>query len=268
MTDARTAGAFIDTHAHLDDESFAGDRDGVIERARAAGVDRVINIGYQPARWRSTVALARAYPGISFTLGLHPNHAGDDAEPVWDALRALLRETRPVAIGEIGLDYYRDHASRTTQVRVFERQLDLADEFNLPVVIHQREAEHDLIPFIRNRAGSGAWILHSFDGSQALADEALAGNCYLGVGGLMTRASSAGLREILKRAPIDRLLLETDSPYLVPRGVKSRRNEPCNIPVIARHLAELHERSYDEVVSQTTENARRAFRLNRPESNP
>jgi TatD DNase family protein len=259
MTSPPAGPFFVDTHAHLDDDAFAGEVDAVIARAAAAGVARIVNIGYRPAIWRSTIELARTHAAIRFTLGLHPNHADEDADPIWHELRRLINETRPIAIGEIGLDYFRDYALKATQLRVFDRQLALADEFQLPVVIHQREAEEDLRAVLRERGGRVPWILHSFDGSRDLADEALAAGCYLGVGGLMTRAGSTGLREILKNIPLDRILLETDAPYLVPRGVKNRRNEPANIPLIARALAALHERPIDEIARRTTANAERVF---------
>jgi TatD DNase family protein len=259
MTNAPAEPSFVDTHAHLDDDAFAGEADAAIERAAAGGVARIVNIGYRPAIWRSTIELAQKHAAIRFTLGLHPNHANEDANPIWLELRRLINETRPIAIGEIGLDYFRDYALKATQLRVFGRQLDLAAEFQLPVVIHQREAEDDLRAVLRERRGQVPWILHSFDGSQELADEALAAGCYFGVGGLMTRAGSAGLREILKSVPLDRLLLETDSPYLVPKGVKNRRNEPANIPLIAESLAALLERPLGEIARQTTANAERVF---------
>jgi len=261
MTSPGSKHSFIDTHAHLDDESFEGEIDAIVARAKAVGVDRIVNIGYRPARWRTTLALAQKHPQIRFTVGLHPNHADEDAEPLWTELRRLINETRPIAIGEIGLDYYRDYASKATQLRVFDRQLALADDMKLPVVIHQRDAEDDLFGFLRQRTGGVPWILHSFDGSERLADEALATGCYLGVGGLMTRAGSAALRAILKDAPLDRLMLETDSPYLVPRGVKNRRNEPANIPLIAEALAVFRGAPLEEIALQTTANAERVFEL-------
>lgn len=260
MTDGPTA-RFVDTHAHLDDVSFNDDVDEVIERARASGVSRIVNIGYRPAIWGSTIALGRRFPSVSYTLGLHPNHADEDAEPVWNELRRLMKEARPVAIGEIGLDYFRDYASKATQLKVFERQLALASEFGLPVVIHQRAAESDMRDVLRANSGGPRWVLHSFEGSAGFLDEALAAGAMIGVGGLMTRAGSAELRETLRRVPIDRILLETDSPYLVPRGVKNRRNEPATIPVIARELAVLLERPIDEIAARAMENADRVFGL-------
>jgi TatD DNase family protein len=259
MTASAPSPRFIDTHAHLDDDAFRDDVETVIARAAAAGVHRIVNIGYRPENWQSTLDLARRFPAVAFTLGLHPNHAEEAGEPVWTELRRLINENRPVAIGEIGLDYYRDYAPKAMQLRVFDRQLEMAAEFGLPVVIHQRAAEHDVRSALRIWNGPTPWILHSFDGSAEFAHEALAAGAYLGVGGLMTRASSGDVRAILAEAPLDRLLLETDSPYLVPRGVKNRRNEPANVPIIADVLADARKISIAEVAHQTSANAARVF---------
>jgi TatD DNase family protein len=261
MTESAPSPRLIDSHAHLDDVAFERDVVDVIERARIAGVTKIVNIGYRPAIWRSTIALARTFPEIAYTLGLHPNHADEDAEPIWHELRRLMKENRPVAIGEIGLDYFRDYASKATQLHIFDRQLALADEFGLPVVIHQRDAEDDVRRFLRNWSGAKPWVLHSFDGSRDFADEALAAGAYIGIGGLMTRAGSDVLRETLKTVAIERILLETDSPYLVPRGLKSRRNEPANVARVANALAELLARPSDEIARTTTANAERVFGL-------
>jgi len=264
MTIASSAGSLIDTHAHLDDQSFEGDVGQVIARAGAVGVNRIINIGYRPAIWRTTIALAQKYPQVSFTLGLHPNHVDEDVESIWPELRRLVGEVRPVAIGEIGLDYFRNYTSKAAQRRTFDRQLAIAADAKLPVVIHQRDAEADLMQFL-SAPTAILWILHSFDGSQALADAALAAGCHFGVGGLMTKAGSSDLREVLKSLPLDRLLLETDSPYLVPRGIKNRRNEPSNVPVVVQALAELKGISIELVALHTTRNAERVFGLSSAE---
>lgn len=259
MNAAAPVPRFVDTHAHLDDDAFRDDIEAVIARAAAAGVHRIVNIGYRPERWSTTLKLARRFPAVAFTLGLHPNHADEAAEPIWTELRRLINENRPVAIGEIGLDYYRDYAPKAMQLRALDRQLELAADVGLPVVIHQRAAEADIRQALRRWKGPTPWNLHSFDGSAEFADEALAAGAYLGVGGLMTRANSDEVRAILAEAPFDRLLLETDAPYLVPRGIKTRRNEPANVPVIARALAELRKVSLAEVAQQTRENAERFF---------
>lgn len=249
----------IDTHAHLDDEQFGGDLDGVINRAAAAGVDRIINIGYRPARWRSTLDLADRYPCISYTLGLHPHHVDEWSDAVERELLELLEQRRPVAVGEIGLDYFRNFNPANLQRAVFARQLTIAAEFRLPVVIHQRQAEQDLMHDLAGSAPDLVCVLHSFDGTAELAQLAIDRGWYVGVGGLMTRSGSEELRDVLKGAPLDRIVVETDAPYLVPAGVKNRRNEPANVAIVVERLAALHGMSVVEVARATYENANCVF---------
>jgi TatD DNase family protein len=249
----------IDTHAHLDDDQFAGDIDSVIGRAVEAGVERIVNIGYRPERWRTTLALAARFPTVAFTLGLHPHHTDEWSPDLQRTLRALLASERPLAVGEIGLDYYRNLSPANIQIEAFSRQLELASEFRLPVVIHQRGAEQDLMRVLEDAPNGLACVLHSFDGTVELAAFAMERGYFLGVGGLMTRASGEGVRDVLRTSPLDRLLLETDSPYLVPVGVKNRRNEPANIAIVLQRLAELRGVEVKELAAITTTNAEQFF---------
>jgi TatD DNase family protein len=251
--------AIIDTHAHLDDDQFGAEVGLVIERAIAAGVRRIINIGYRPERWRTTLELADRFPEVTFTLGLHPHHVEEWSPTVEAELCRLLVDRKPVAIGEIGLDYFRNLNPAASQRRVFERQLELATKFGLPVVIHQRSAERDLCDVLRAAPPDLVCVLHSFDGTNELAKLAEERGYFIGVGGLMTRESSSELRNVLKSIPTELFLLETDTPYLVPVGVKYRRNEPANLTVIAERLAELVGMNVDQVIMLTTKNAERAF---------
>lgn len=251
--------AAIDTHAHLDDEQFGDEVGAVIERAVMAGVHRIVNIGFRPDKWRSTLALAETFPEVDYALGLHPHHAEEWSPLVESELRTLLTATAPVALGEIGLDYVRNINSKELQCRVFERQLQIAEEAALPVIIHQRGAEADLIHILGNAPPGLGCVLHSFDGTEKLAEFASARGYFVGVGGLMTRPNSGALRAVLKDVPVGLFLLETDAPYLVPSGVKQRRNEPANIPTIAHRLADLTGMPVDRVIAQCTENAERLF---------
>lgn len=258
-TNPATSPAFVDSHAHLDEPTFDADRDVTIERARAAGVRRIVNIGYRPPRWESTIALAASTPGMAFTLGVHPQHA-DELNPETERLLAeTLVSAGAAAIGEIGLDFYRDGPSPEQQGDSFRRQLALARSLGMPVVIHQRAAEAELMEILASDGRDLRVILHSFDGTKALADFGRDRGYFFGIGGLMTKARSTALREIVKTLPPDRLLLETDSPYLVPSGIKSRRNEPANIPVIAAKLAELLDLTVDALADRTTLNALQLF---------
>lgn len=249
----------IDTHAHLDDEQFAGDVDEVIGRAATIGIGRIVNIGYRPARWETTLALADRFPIVAFTLGLHPHHAEEWSEGCEARLRHLVASRRPVAIGEIGLDYNRNANPAEVQRRVFLRQLELASDVGLPVVIHQRDAEQDVSAILHGLPANVACVLHSFDGSAELATFAIERGYMLGVGGLMTRSKSQPLRDVLAQVPLDNLLLETDSPYLVPAGVKNRRNEPTALVQVAESLSSLLGIPQHEVVDATTANAQRIF---------
>lgn len=260
MMDGSDALTFVDTHAHLDEPVFDRDRVGVLAEASAAGVGQVVNIGYRPQRWATTMALASQHPEIAITLGVHPHHADELTPDVLDRLAATLVGSNVVAVGEIGLDLYRDGPSLALQERAFAAQLELAHRLGLPVVIHQRAAEPELIAMLSGAPPELRVILHSFDGTERLAEFGRERGYYFGVGGLMTRRAAESLRAIIARLPLERILLETDSPYLVPTGVKDRRNVPANIPRIAARLADLRQLSIDEVARRTTENARRAFR--------
>jgi TatD DNase family protein len=252
---------FIDTHAHLDDGAFEDGLADVLERAAAVGVRRVVNIGYRPARWDSTTRLARDRTEVSVALGLHPQHADEFDDRTIEVLDARIRTTGAIAVGEIGLDYFRGGPAPATQRRAFEAQLALAGRLGRPVVIHQRAAEADCAAILAELPAGRRVVLHSFDGTDRLAGLARERGWVLGVGGLMTRAGNGGLREILGAFPLGQLVLETDAPYLTPAGVKARRNEPSNLPGVAARLAELHRCTVEEIARATTANAERTFGL-------
>jgi TatD DNase family protein len=253
---------FVDTHAHLDDGRFQRDLDETMAAAAKVGVRHVVNIGYRPLRWETSIALAQRRNDVSFALGLHPHHAGEFDQRLLGDLAELIERHRPVALGEIGLDYFRDFADRTAQRRAFAAQLELAASAGLPVVIHMRgDVEADLRGALDRAPASLGYVFHSFDGSAALAEFALARGASFGVGGLMTREANTRLRGIVRNLPMDRLLLETDAPYLSPAGAKGGRNSPVNIPLIAAAVASLKEVDVQEVARVTTANAARVFGL-------
>lgn len=257
-----TAQRYIDTHTHLDDEQFAADIDIVLREASANGVCAMVNIGYSPTRWRTTLALADGHPQIFYTLGLHPGNAGEWSEDLFTELTEIVARTSPVAIGEIGLDYYWNSDNMAIQRASFERQLELAHGRNLPVVIHQRIAAADVAAILRDVPSNLRVILHSFDGDEALFDLAEERGWTVGVGGLMTRRQAESLRARLRSFPFSQVVLETDSPYLTPSGVKARRNTPSMIPLIAERLASLINCPVDQIATITTQNAERIFGLN------
>ncbi len=250
---------FVDTHCHLDDECFAGDLADVLASSRAVGVDRVIVVGFAPDRWESSVDLASRYPGVSCMLGVHPGNAANWDSGVESVLRLLVDRVRPVAIGEIGLDFFRGETNLAEQRRAFERQLDLALEAGLPAVIHMRNAEKEVLDVLGAISPLPTLLFHSFDGSAELTSWILDHDAFIGVGGLATREKAVDLREQLARIPLDRMVLETDSPYLVPRAFRHRRNTPESIPIIAGHLAQLHLCSVEEVAAATTRRAEFLF---------
>lgn len=252
---------FVDTHLHLDDPVFDADRNEVIERARSSGVGAMVNVGYAPSRWNSTTALAEAHHGVVSTLGLHPGHAEEFSDALMVDLEGRLSQPGLRAIGEIGLDYSRPTPDRKLQQRAFTAQLELAAETHLPVVIHQRAAAADCAAVLSAVSAEQGVVLHSFDGSAELLVMGLDRGWTFGVGGLMTRRSSGALRAALQQVPLDRLILETDSPYLVPSGIKERRNNPGLIPHIAGTLAELLHMPLGDVARYTTSNAMQIFAL-------
>ncbi|MCC7023598.1 MAG: TatD family hydrolase [Thermomicrobiales bacterium] len=252
----------VDTHAHLDDSAFDADRDGVLAASREAGVARVINIGYNPASWERSRQLRERFPDqIEIVLGLHPLDAMEFRPALTIALQRAIETMRPVAIGEAGFDFSRRMPALADQERAFQAQIELAAAFGLPLVIHQRAAGDDLMLALDRAPDLAPIVLHSFDGNQRLMDWAIERGCYFGVGGLALKPGSTDLRALLRQAPRDRLLLETDSPYLAPPAAPSRRNTPANLPAMAAALAPIWSLDAEAVCRLTTRNASRLFGL-------
>jgi TatD DNase family protein len=252
---------FVESHGHLDDDAFGNDLPLVLESSRAAGVRHFINIGYEPESWKKSLELAASNSDISFALGMHPNSADQWSSETAAELEQLLRSSNPVSIGETGLDFYRDWVDPEPQRAAFRDQLELARQLSLPVILHMRgDVEREITNTLKEYPDVRA-VFHSFDGSASLRDFVLERGDFFGLGGLMTRAGSDRLREVLRPVPLESILLETDSPYLVPKGVKERRNTPANLPIIAEHVARLYEVPIERVAEQTSSNARELFAL-------
>lgn len=258
--------ALVDTHVHLDDPQFDPDRADVLASARAAGVAEMIHIGYRPEQWASSLNLISMDGRLSCALGVHPGNAHEAVDEDLDRLAQLAISPGVVAIGEIGLDRYWTTETADIQEMWFRRQLGLAASLGLPVVIHQRSAAAEVHGVLAALDPDLLVVLHSFDGDPALARLARERGYLVGVGGLMTRVSSTELRDVLTTFPLDQIVLETDAPYLVPTGVKSRRNSPALLPVIASSLAELRGTTVEEIARVTTDTAR--SRLLRREAKP
>jgi len=248
----------IDSHTHLDDAQFNEDRTAVIERARAAGVERMLAIGTGsgPPDLEAGVRLAQEYPFVLATVGVHPHDASKAPEETFERLRELAAHPKVVAIGEIGLDYHYDFSPRDVQRAVFSRQLAIAAEGKLPIIIHTREAWDDTLDILR-REWRGEGILHCFTGDATQARQALDAGFHLAFGGVLTFPKAEPVREAARITPADRLLIETDCPYLAPVPHRGKRNEPAFVIETARRLADVRGQTIEEVAAMTADNFER-----------
>jgi len=254
---------FTDTHAHLSFADFADELPAVMERARQAGVERIITIATDLTSARRCVELARDHPGISATVGLHPGNVPEVSLCDLRELRQLAMEPNVVAIGETGLDYYRGTDHKQAQQDLFWAQLELAKELRKPVVIHNRAAETDLLEILRaHQPGFRPWgVMHCFGGDAKFASDCLELGLLISYTGILTFKNATSLREVAAQVPLDHVMLETDCPYLAPVPHRGKRNEPAYVPQIAAVLAELKGVSVDEVARVTTATAQRLFGL-------
>jgi TatD DNase family protein len=252
----------IDTHTHLDDARYTDDRDAVIVRAREAGVEAFVTIGCDLTTSQAAVALADRFPFVYASIGVHPHEVKHVRNGWYDEFRRLAKNKNVVAYGEIGLDYHYNHSSPKEQRDRFREQIQVARELTLPVIIHTREAQEDTVTILKEeRASAIGGVFHCFSGDSWLAKEALDLGFYLSFSGILTFQNAAPLREIAKNMPLDRVLIETDCPYLTPAPYRGKRNEPAYVSQVAKQLASLYERSLDEIAERTSENARRLFKI-------
>ncbi|HEY8417759.1 MAG TPA: TatD family hydrolase [Limnochordales bacterium] len=251
----------VDSHAHLDHEQFAGDVDAVIQRAQAAGVRYIVTIGSDLASSEAAVRLAEAYPCVYATVGIHPHDATQFNEEAYRRLRELAAHPRVVAIGEIGLDYHYDFSPRPVQRAAFVRQLELARETGLPFVVHNREADTDTMAVLRDYAADLPGLMHSFAGSLEMLEECLAMGYLVSTGGMVTFRNADEIRAVMAQVPLDRLLVETDAPYLTPVPLRGRRNEPAYVQYVVAFLAQWRGVEASRLAAITTANACRFFRL-------
>ena len=246
----------VDSHCHLDDEQFAADRDAAIERARAAGVERMLAIGTGdgPPDLKAGIRLADQYPFIYATIGVHPHNAAKATEQTLNDLAELESHPKVLAIGEIGLDYHYDFSPRDVQLRVFAEQLQLAARASKPIVIHTREAWDDTLSVIRAHGLPYGGIMHCFTGGPIQAEQALALGFHLSFGGIVTFPKAQDVRDAAALTPADRLLVETDAPYLAPVPNRGKRNEPAFIVETVRRLAEIRGTTPEDIAGITTRN--------------
>jgi TatD DNase family protein len=254
----------IDTHAHLDDDRFQADLPAVLQRAAAAGVSRIVTIATTAPSSAACVALASRQPMLAATVGIQPNQVAEAAPDAWDEVVRLVTRDKVVAVGETGLDRHWDHTPFAQQEDYFARHLELARKHHLAVVIHCREAEADVVRMLRadhERHGPLNAVMHSFTGDRVMAEACLALGAYISFAGMITYKNAQNLRDVAARLPLDRLLVETDSPYLAPVPVRGQRNEPAHVVHTAACLATIFGVAPAVIAEHTTRNARALFGL-------
>jgi TatD DNase family protein len=254
----------IDTHAHLDMPQFDSDREAVVQRSIEAGVSHIITNGIDLESSRQAISLAERYPSIFATIGFHPQDAGKMRPGDLDTLAQLAKHPKVVAVGEIGLDYYREKTPRNIQLQVLQRLLELAVKLDLPVIIHARQAEQNILEILKNwvltfQAGrENIGVIHCFNGDMTTAQSYLELGFYIGFDAYIGYPSSR-ISEVIKSIPLNRLLIETDCPFLPPQSHRGKRNEPAYLPMTLAALARIRGESPEIMAQQTTENALRLF---------
>ncbi|MBI5074713.1 MAG: YchF/TatD family DNA exonuclease [Nitrospirae bacterium] len=252
--------SFIDTHCHIEMKEFDPDRDEVIKRAREAGLEAMITIGSDLEGTLQGVKLAELHDCIYSSVGIHPHEAKDFTDQTYSLLRDLAQKQKVIAIGETGLDYHYDHSPRELQQTVFRKQLELANETCLPVIIHSREADEDTLRIVWE-SGCSRGVFHCFSGDAAMAEQVMALGFYISIAGPVTFRKATGLQEVARSIPDDYLLVETDAPYLTPEPFRGKRNEPAYILNTAKKIAELRGISLQDLSRITTLNAKRLFSI-------
>lgn len=248
----------VDTHAHIEGPEYDEDRTAVVERALAADVGIIVNMGTDMATSERSVALTDEYDAVWTGVGIHPEEVIKMTVAEDDRLASWTEKEKVIAIGEIGLDYYweKDNEKRLLQQKMLIRQLDLARQLHLPVCIHDREAHGDIMRILKTEGRNNYGVIHCYSGSWEMAEELLKLGWYLGVDGPLTWKNAAKLPEIVQKIPSDRLLVETDSPYLTPVPYRGKRNEPAYVRAVAEFAAELRGESLENFAARTTQNAR------------
>ncbi len=250
----------FDSHTHLDDKKFNEDRTEVIEKIMASGVGKLVNIGCDLKTSENSVKLAEKYDFIYATVGFHPCDTGNITEEHIEKIRQLAQHKKVVAIGEIGLDYYWDSVPRDVQKYWFERQMRLAEELGMPVTIHNRDAHEDTFNICKNSNVTG--IVHCFSGSKEMAVEFVKLGYYVSFAGPLTYKNNVKSTEVARAVPMDRLLIETDAPYLAPDGFRGKRNDSSLVRYTCEKLAEIKGVSFEEMARQTYNNAMKVYRIN------
>ncbi|MCI6887843.1 MAG: TatD family hydrolase [Lachnospiraceae bacterium] len=252
----------FDTHAHYDDEAFNEDRDELLRSLPEHGIEAVVNVGASIQTTKNTLELMKCYPFVYGAVGVHPNETAELNEHLMDWLKHVAGEEKVVAIGEIGLDYYWNEPEPEVQKHWFVRQLNLAREVGLPIIVHSRDAAKDTLDIIRaEKAGELGGVIHCFSYSVEMAREYLNMGFFLGIGGVLTFNNARKLKEVVDYMPMEQLVLETDCPYLSPVPNRGKRNSSLNLPYVVKAVSEIKGIPEEEVIAVTRENARRMYRL-------
>jgi TatD DNase family protein len=252
----------FETHAHYDDEAFDIDREEMLQSLHGAGIEYVVNVGASIESCKETLELTRKYPQVYGAIGVHPSDTGELDEEKFLWIKEALKESKIIAVGEIGLDYYWDTPERNIQKIWFERQMELAKEVKLPAIIHSRDAAADTLDMIKGcdlkQVGG---VIHCFSYGKEMAKSYLDMGFYLGIGGVVTFKNARIIKEVVEYAPIDQIVLETDSPYLSPEPYRGKRNSSLNLTYVAKEIATLKGMEYEQVIEITYNNAKRMYRL-------
>lgn len=252
---------FVDTHAHLDDRQFNDDRAEAIQRSFAADVRCIITVGTDLGSSRAAIALAQQYGSIYAAVGVHPHDAAQVGSDTLQKLLQYARDDRVVAIGEIGLDFYRNLSPHDRQKETFVAQLELARQVNKPVIIHDRDAHAETMAILRDKGRNWRGVLHCFSGDREMALEAIQMGLYISFAGPVTFDNARRLQELARELPLERMLIETDCPYLAPQPHRAQRNEPGYVRWVAAKIAALRGMPLERVAEVTTDNARQLFGL-------
>jgi TatD DNase family protein len=259
--------SLVDTHAHLDFRHFDADRQAVLERASAAGVSKILTVGTDVPSSRRAVALAAKHDAVYAAVGMHPHDAKKLSGEALAELRTLARHPRVVAVGEMGLDFFRDRSPRDMQRKAFQAQLAWSAKMGKPVIIHDRDAHSEVMSVLESWAGGfkgsplegRLGVLHTFSGDRAMAERAIELGFYISISGPVTYKNADQLVEVVRHVPLDRLLVETDCPFLTPHPYRGRRNEPAYVRLVAERIATLRGMVFEDLAKTTTANAERLF---------
>ncbi|ACB83643.1 TatD family hydrolase [Natranaerobius thermophilus] len=253
----------IDTHAHLDDKRFSSDLEDVIERAKQKKVSQIINVGINIDSSQKSVEMAKKYPEIYATVGVHPHDAKKVPDNYLDELKKMVTENKDVVvgIGEMGLDYFKNRSPQETQKSIFRAQLEFAKELQLPVIIHDRAAHEDALEIVKDFQNDVFGVFHCFAGDEEIASQVMDMGFYISFTGNISFQKADKLRDVVKYAPLSRIMIETDCPYMAPVPFRGKRNEPAFTRLVAEEVADIKGESFEDVVTTTTKNAKDLFRI-------